>query len=595
MIYASLDSMAETLSSLSTDTENDFLNAGNQIRSVSSRCKTNAANSAAIRESLTTEQTWNSDEVSKLFSHAYEEMREDTVIFAEALPGLHALETRAQHIREVQNFLWSLTHAVKILGGQMKFNNAQSGQTNSFQMLADAAKNLAGQVSVANSNMYLPTISTTNEVRRALRLIKNINPFRTDLNLNKQETGVFLHAISGMAQLASESCQEIEEISQEIAPALTQVVMSLQYHDITRQQMEHVGAAVLLLPESLKENGNIEELSSEQKLWCSRVIDIQLGQLQKVLITTDEIALDINDQFRTIFRQTRIQTEEAGQILGQETDLVLAARQLRISLQKLLVLLSNNQEMAKELTDNLFETREHLEFIGDQLRLVEDIGLELKLLSINAMLQEGDSEETKHSPETEILIKEIIHIAGEAQELLTKETNDVQDNLTEVIEFQQHLEKKLDQRLKATVANRKVLTGYLNTFIESSKNMIQAMREVSFETKQLEEAIINLLEELSFEHVVHLKVGKIMRAFETLSSNLKDSLKEEELTPVKAEDFEQIRSHYTREIERQIHDTCLDEGLDEVYRKIKDGWKEEIAPAAADAGDDLFDDDIELF
>ena len=126
---------------------------------------------------------------------------------------------------------------------------------------------------------------------------------------------------------ASGTARHIESGTREIASTIGDIVMSLQFHDITRQQIEHVKEALGTVISRIREEGHA---MSEKALFVREVCSLQAAQLSqsrdeltdavhKIIRNLHDISRSVND----ILRETRnaaVTSETSGSTFMEEID-----------------------------------------------------------------------------------------------------------------------------------------------------------------------------------------------------------------------------------------------------------------------------------
>ncbi len=586
---ALLRQAAEGLMSISAETEQDFLLLGDQIYGVSTQFKNNSAEVGDVEARIQSGEGWQLDEVETLFREGGREVGDSTTLLTGTLPSLHDLTGRTQSLEQVGGFLMRLAHAVRIIGVLMNLQGQQHSHPRAFVQLSEGITTLAGHMADTRLSMTWSAEQAQEEFFTVMRQVRlsELMPLEAEALQRQVEDGV--REMRSLMRKVVSSCSWIRKDSEEIVPYLNQVVMAVQFHDITRQQMEHVSQALLLAGTRL-EDGTVAS-----RRWAKQCLEIQLGQLAYVLHKTDEVEQQVDARFRDISERAQNQVSRVGEILGLEGPLSAGVRQLDLALQALLQTLRRSEGVTRRVLEAMEEVNARLRLTREHLESIEDIGNDLRRMSVNAMLLPNDAGE--QSLHLEKLSHEVIHRSEEAQTLLSREVSTLQEGLELIAGFQEALEQSLDQQLESVGRTRASLNERLQGFREASVAMLARTGAVSRETWKLAGGILTLLENLSFGEQVELRVRLTYQLIELLHAELEHTLEPETEVPSPL-DLSELEHLYSRDVERTIHQSCLQEPFQEVLSRLFEGWdpaekQAETAPAEASEEDLL--DDVEFF
>ncbi len=586
---ALLRQAAEGLMSISSETEQDFLLLGDQIYGVSTQFKNNSAEVGEVEARIQSGEGWRLDDVETLFREGGGEVGDSTTLLTGTLPSLHDLTSRTQSLEQVGGFLMRLAHAVRIIGVLMNLQGQQHSHPRAFVQLSEGITTLAGHMADTRLSMTWSAEQAQEEFFTVMRQVRlsELMPLEAEALQRQVEDGV--REMRGLMRKVVSSCSWIRKDSEEIVPYLNQVVMAVQFHDITRQQMEHVSEALVLA------GTRLEEGSVASRRWARQCLEIQLGQLAYVLHKTDEIEQQVDARFRDISARAQNQVSRVGEILGLEGPLSAGVRQLDLALQALLQTLRRSEGVTRRVLGAMEEVNARLRLTREHLESIEDIGNDLRRMSVNAMLLPNDAGE--HSARLEKLSHEVIHRSEEAQDLLSREVSTLQEGLELISGFQEALQQSLDQQLESVGRTRVSLNERLQGFREASVAMLARTGAVSRETWKLAGGILTLLENLSFGEQVELRVRLTYQLIELLHTELDQTLAGE---PEASEplDLSELERLYSRDVERTIHHSCLQEPFREVLNRLFEGWdpaEKQADAAPVEATEDDLLDDVEFF
>ena len=234
----------------------------------------------------------------------------------------------------------------------------------------------------------------------------------------------------------------VEAQVSEVAADIGEVVSSLQFHDITRQQIEHVEQVIAdwqtRLSSAPGTNGNGVGPSV-----LGDVCDIEVRQLSN---SKDELESAVKDTVRHLDgisqRTNAVSTEIAGlmHLEGSGGDTFLS--ELKESISRVLQSLNEDAEATQSLSMGIGSVASTLKTLAAFVDEIEDIGTEIELIALNARIKAAHTgiagaalgvlaEEIKnlsaHGREETILITSSLHGIGSLAADLDTATSEMKD------------------------------------------------------------------------------------------------------------------------------------------------------------------------
>jgi hypothetical protein len=213
------------------------------------------------------------------------------------------------------------------------------------------------------------------------------------------DTSTIISSLQGKHELSKEKAESMLRLSNGISGNIGEIVESVQFHDITRQQFDHVGEALAQLINAIDgEPGSGSREDSGLITHVRDVCDLQLTQIDNAreqLITSMRRVLD---NMETVSGNANLMLDEARQIaeFGDRQDCSFMYEMERglVSASSTLLALSDNVESNRELS----ETMSRVDSTANQMTSftddMDEIESEIEVIALNASVKAakiGDS------------------------------------------------------------------------------------------------------------------------------------------------------------------------------------------------------------
>ena len=138
-----------------------------------------------------------------------------------------------------------------------------------FNLLSDDVKKLAALINTKSVNILNHSKSLSILVRNAISRTQELLNLQRGSAMNMmRDAQSSLESLTGLNEKSSETSHQIAMRSSGIYKNIGEVVTSMQFHDITRQEMEHVAKALEHLREKLEEAGKNHNGTSFVETQC---------------------------------------------------------------------------------------------------------------------------------------------------------------------------------------------------------------------------------------------------------------------------------------------------------------------------------------
>lgn len=400
-----------------------------------------------------------------------------------------------------------------------------------------------------------------------------------------------VHYMEDLIKMALKTMRRSEIHSQKISSLVGEVVVAIQFHDIARQQIEHVVKTLEEVGTFFNGNmGKNHDLSEDQIKSLTKAysaLSLQVEQLSQV-------AKEINDAHRKIqrsFHEIGIEVDalvSGMDGLRENTDGTRYAgnpfEQLISGLTQLDKILTQGKEMAGMIDKNLKQSAETAENLSAHLTEMEDISMDLHIKAINALIMSkrlGEEGKT-----LSILAEDVTEVSLDSNEFVL----DVVDILKAIGSLATNLsclsgeEDNYLNDNSADISNSiDMISVVYDDFLKKSTRSVE-------ESRTLRKKIFKLESELEF-----------LKKMENTISGQQDNIRSiiEGIIPFISEDdvaekgLDHLSERYTMEVERGIHNRTLKK--ESVSSKAPEKIQSDNTDASDKIDEDYLGDNVDLF
>lgn len=544
-----LPSLTLRLAGVIRDREEEFLHLGATIFASNSKARTFSSNASDIAQSVG--QRALEDTVLEL----QEQITETRSVFA-----VDASSTHLQDIESISDHIGKLTQAMsqfgimvrslKILEIATRIESAHLGQAGAgFSTLADDVKSLSTKI-VQNSTTIREHIDT---------LYKQVGTTHQHgkkqmQEQNKQVQDIFAKLQSGieqMQQMRASTEVLIEELAQgssHVAKNMGQVVASVQFHDITRQQVEHVQKILDQVAQEISQ-GTDHGDSASMGAWTLDVLKLQISQLKQTKIIFSRAMEDLIASLNSIVRNIDELCQRIAAVVyvgtGQQAStLDLIGEHIAQVIQTMR--LASDQALATSQTmTNMAGT---ISTVGEFVDDIDEIGTEIELIALNASVKAAHTGDQGRA--LGVLAIEIQDLSNQSQ----THTSRVTDTLNRIADIAQSMILAAQQ--SDMVEKTTEIQHTFNGILERLNALDQSLRRDITTLLDLGKTLVQDMRGLTDSIQVHHEVEKDLSAHEEFLSELMNKFAPFSEILQSARQPEKLREQldrYTMESERLVH------------------------------------------
>ena len=403
-----------------------------------------------------------------------------------------------------------------------------------------------------------------------------------------------IHFMEDLIKMAFKTMRRAEIHSKKISSQVGEVVVAIQFHDIARQQIEHVVEALEEIRTFFKkESRDLQNSNSDQSksfLKAYSVLALQFEQIDQVIKEIHDAHKKIQRSFHEIGNEVDVLV--SGMMgLSENTDSTRDKEnpfeQLISGLAQLEKIMAQGKEMAGMIDYNLRQSAGTAENLASHLTEMEDISMDLHIKAINALIMskrlgaEGKTLSVLAEDVTEVsldsnefvldvveILKAIGSLATNLSCLSTEEDNFINDGNTHHTNLSNSVE---------------MISDVYDDFLRRSRQSVE-------ESQKLRNKIFHLESELDFlERMENILLSQ-QDNIKQIIKNIIPFLPENEIA---SHDLEHLNEIYTMEVERGIHNKTLRKEVAPLKTVKKNNIKK--TEPSEKIEEDYLGDNIDLF
>lgn len=497
----------------------------------------------------------------------------------------------ASHLQDMADILGQITslgrsmdqftrmvRTLKVLEVATRIESAHLGQAGSgFSTLADDVKSLSAKIAQNTDKIREHTLLLHTHVATAR---EHGQQQAQQQSQHAQE--IFTNLADGIEQLeqmrsgTEALVDELAAGSHQVARNMGQVVASVQFHDITRQQVEHVQEILDLAVAEITQPSQADEAGLGA--WVRDVLRLQISQLQQARTMFYQAVEDLITNLHSIAHQiiTLCQQITAVAYTGKNQG-TSTLDSIGGHITQVTAAMYATSDQALETSRTMTSMAETISTVAEFVDDIEDIGVEIELIALNANVKAAHTGEKGRA--LSVLAVEIQHLSLQARTQTAEVTtilNTVTDTAQEMIIAAQSADLA-----RQSVEIQAAFTGVLERLASLDQSLHTDIAQLS----ELGETLVRDLETLTSSIHVHNEVANEIADLEAGLGTLLQTLDpfHEILDAARQPDaLRDQLARYTMDSERLVHLAVL-------------GHHDEASPADSAGDVDLFDDDIELF
>lgn len=548
--------------------ERDFLTLGERLHHLRSRAE-ELAERAADLAGMTSGQAMN--EVLGRLSDELEHMT-GVCEMGTSRESLSELAVVTGIVADLEKIIGEFGRVVKklsMLGISTRIESARLGSKGlGFSTLADDVEKLAATIVSHASQISERNHDLRGFVESAQQKTQGI--IATQENCSQSIFGGIrenIEALSALSEKSTGLSVHISEKTREVSENVSSAVLSMQFHDIVRQQVEHVEQAMDDVRQvvdgrlgSAPENeGRASELDGDDReivAWVGDVLELQCSQLanarERFVAAVETLVGNLRGIAAGILAMgDEIMDESRDDQGGSRAVLHRVGEGIAHVKATLRNFAAQGEELAGIMTSVATTISEMSAYVGK----IEDVGSEIELIAINASIKAAHTGE--EGAALGVLASAIQGLSVEAR----KQTDEVSRILREVAKSSNILQDNANvyydtSQVESMAGN---MDGFLEQIQEMDRQGTQTFIEIGEKSSELGEAVRDLAAGVHF----HVEVADRLEATRATLEDIR--LNSRTIVPLdqdvrRPERLRELFGRYTMEAERDVHETVFGGG-----------------------------------
>ncbi|MFZ5452540.1 MAG: hypothetical protein ACOZF2_11855 [Thermodesulfobacteriota bacterium] len=548
--------LGRALHRVNAETEEEFLTTGGYLQDFSSRAQAISEASAATAGMIGGPELHAA--IAKL-THIFQqtqllegECEKGTDILSDILPILDRIQS------SIKGFM-KIVKTLAVLGNVIRVESARLGSMGTgFAALAREINQLGGEIEDKYSNIFTKSQSVSFSLNYSLANVLNIKANQKDhLQIIIDKTMLSLASLTEKHNLSSATTKNISDNYQNVSRKISDIVISLQFHDITRQQIEHVEKAldniVSIFQEHFQKNGRQQQVL----MLAGHICKIQEGQLTIARDKLTQAVGSIIDNLASIARDIMGISQQVQELAGdasREGSSFLA--EMEDFLAAVTEALNLYGAARKDLTALMQAVVPAIDDMSNFLLDIERIEIAIERIALNACVQAahlGDQ-----GAALGVLAEATQNLVGETRQ----QTRAVSGHLKSINAAARQL--SLDRGVDEDQAEVDVaalvtdLGSVLKTLASLNENVISGLTQVDHQGKSLSADLTKAGGEITVHEYAREALDQVIGGLGELAEQFQTHLPDKcELTVLGAEGLESLKAQYTMVDERKVHEQIL--------------------------------------
>ena len=565
----------EELSRLNTSTESEFLTLGESLQNYYLRTRDISQDSSAIAGRMSGQEISTAIEGLREILNRVEDLdnqsRQGMEILGSILDKAVVIGTQLDYFSRVVKNLYVLCNFIKIETARIK------GSEKEFSALVEDIKKLAGNIETKSNVLHAQARSLGQLTRQNLIIINEFESKQQGQSrIILDGTMKNLSSLSERNELSVRTLKNLSGQWKAISQSIGEVVAALQFHDITRQQIEHViealnglvstdgtppnGRTVPAIRDrfNLSSSGSGESRNGSQKDKAGLMVAICKLQMAQLRFASDDLvsAVDrIKTHLRTISSRAGEMSQEAKGITGkkEETEASFLG-EIEKDLTSLTASLADYANLNREMEATMGQVAETVCGMSSFVTEIEKIGIDMKMVALNAIIHAahiGDE-----GLPLGVLAESVHRLSVET----TDQINTIAGHLKVVISTSEQLTQNVQTEAEKKWKGGDYLAGHIKKMIEPlqqlDEHIVQLIGRIDQSGKSFQIDIEDTIQKITVHDRVEQEVGHVQEGLESLVKRITLAVPAA-LDYEHSQELKELTQRYTMNREREIHQSLM--------------------------------------
>jgi methyl-accepting chemotaxis protein len=384
---------AQDLRILNTSTERDFLSLGSSLSNVSSEAHTISTLVASLLDTVKNEEVERDlTRLQDLFNLIDSHFRQSQVQLDSGGDALYRMGSIVRAAYEPLVAFRKIVKHLRMLSVSTRIETARlTSGDHGFDILAKNVESLSVTIGL-KAQAFFGGLTALNETIKvtAQRLITSRRAMEEQTELMLETLSANLPKLSEKRSVSLQTISFLRETSSRVSADISEVVSSLQFHDITRQQIEHVA-------DVFSEIGADHAAQDGACLTADamrHIVGLQIDQLKHAksqLISAVERVMTNLRQIASLLAKMSTDSTLLMSASGEGGKSFIS--ELNNSLSLVMGSFVSNEETGESLSVTVKSVTAMVDQLEKFVIDIEDIGSEIELIALNAQIKASHTSE----------------------------------------------------------------------------------------------------------------------------------------------------------------------------------------------------------
>lgn len=603
------------LSELAGSTENEFLFIGEKLLDFHQRASAIAAMTTDAVGKISGREMGT---VIENFESALEMAASLTGGFAAQKDILKSMLAIISQIRSPLVGFEKIVRNLNILCNFIKIETAGLGRSDTgFNALADDVRRIAADIGTKTANLIIETDFLSSLLADNLHLIESMGAKNEAQAKNVlRNIAENIRMLTEKTNLSADAMKDVEKTWKIISANMAEIVESMQFHDITRQRLEHARDALKELPEKISNNrkagsvrhrlylllqkksagdGKVKKNKYEEVDLIADTCDLQTDQLRG---SRDDFVAAVGrilESLNKIAGHAGSMSAEISEITGSANDTKDSfIMELDRDIGYLDGSINECMHLNEDLAAAMHKVAQKASGMSVFMKAMEKLSIEMQMLALNARVHSahiGDQGLTLG-----VLADSINRLAVET----TTQVGVVSLHLKDVLSIAGELAAKADSEHLNVQDKAGKIKDNLTLIIEPIKRIDGELKQLLPRIDQAGEMLASDIRQLTTGVTIHNRIDENLENVIACLNGISTKVR-----PVKTESrrrddlLEDLAKRYTMDTERAAHLKIANIAIAETASQIEPpvaGMPEEAPAASSSPGkEDDLGDNVDLF
>lgn len=372
-------------------TEKDFLRLGRELEDANAKAMSLADEAGALAALTSGDQV----------VHAAENLgvvlgKVITICDLESVPvdfqGLGKIARAGVELTGIMHDFSRLVKHLSMLGVSTRIESARLGGTGlGFSTLADDVETLASKIASSSSTIVARCSELTAQTLAAQESMKTMQSVREGCSLAIVDVlQKDLDALDSLIRASGNTARETSDMASNLCDSVSDAVLSLQFHDIVRQQLEHVAEhseevrkEVL---DGLKESDNGDS-RGQIAPWLHSALLLQRSQLGDARVRFAEAMEKLEQSLSDISAQIEAISTRSGELAGSGDGKKGVLQVVEGGVAGVVESLKEFTGLGERMATVMTGVNASIEQMAASATEIEEVGSEIELIAINASIK----------------------------------------------------------------------------------------------------------------------------------------------------------------------------------------------------------------